>query len=206
MNGLVYLAVWPKESFTTGTSCLNLKAFNEEALNATLLKLPPDLSLSLTVEASCLPLAPSPLPLALGCFGFNSQSTLSYGGAAPCGSAGGEQALDELTLLPFFLSCPSVALVAIPGSPPHSMQTREERKMEAILQAFARMEKREKRREQALERIGSVKSEVGGRSDIKEEPPATPETADSPAVMQVWGASCIKEKNHCSPYKAFFAL
>ncbi|XP_075886113.1 inactive histone-lysine N-methyltransferase 2E [Nelusetta ayraudi] len=62
--------------------------------------------------------------------------------------------------------------------------TREERKMEAILQAFARMEKREKRREQALERIGSGKSEVGGRSDIKEEPPATPEMADSPAVMQ----------------------
>lgn len=57
--------------------------------------------------------------------------------------------------------------------------------MEAILQAFARMEKREKRREQALERIGSIKSEVGGRSDIKEEPPATPETADSPAVIQV---------------------
>lgn len=63
--------------------------------------------------------------------------------------------------------------------------------MEAILQAFARMEKREKRREQALERIGSVKSEVGGRSDIKEEPPATPETADSPAVMQVGEAWCI---------------
>ncbi|XP_038153005.1 inactive histone-lysine N-methyltransferase 2E isoform X3 [Cyprinodon tularosa] len=62
--------------------------------------------------------------------------------------------------------------------------TREERKMEAILQAFARMEKREKRREQALERIGSVKSEVGGRSDIKEEPPATPETVESPSVMQ----------------------
>ncbi|XP_041833288.1 inactive histone-lysine N-methyltransferase 2E isoform X3 [Melanotaenia boesemani] len=62
--------------------------------------------------------------------------------------------------------------------------TREERKMEAILQAFARMEKREKRREQALERIGSIKSEVGGRSEIKEEPPATPETVDSPAVMQ----------------------
>ncbi|KAM9845540.1 inactive histone-lysine N-methyltransferase 2E isoform 2-T2 [Aulostomus maculatus] len=62
--------------------------------------------------------------------------------------------------------------------------TREERKMEAILQAFARMEKREKRREQALERIGSIKSEVGGRGDIKEEPPATPETADSPSVMQ----------------------
>lgn len=66
--------------------------------------------------------------------------------------------------------------------------------MEAILQAFARMEKREKRREQALERIGSVKSEVGGRSDIKEEPPATPETADSPAVMQVGGALCILKK------------
>ncbi|KAM4615263.1 LOW QUALITY PROTEIN: inactive histone-lysine N-methyltransferase 2E [Polymixia lowei] len=63
-------------------------------------------------------------------------------------------------------------------------ETREERKMEAILQAFARMEKREKRREQALERIGGNKSEVGGRSDIKEEPPATPEAADSPAVMQ----------------------
>lgn len=46
------------------------------------------------------------------------------------------------------------------------------------------MEKREKRREQALERIGSVKSEVGVRNDIKEEP-ATPETADSPVVVQV---------------------
>ena len=66
-----------------------------------------------------------------------------------------------------------------------SLQTREERKMEAILQAFARMEKREKRREQALERIGTVKPELGGRSDIKEEPPATPEMADSPAFMQV---------------------
>ncbi|KAI1888399.1 hypothetical protein AGOR_G00184750 [Albula goreensis] len=60
-------------------------------------------------------------------------------------------------------------------------ETREERKMEAILQAFARMEKREKRREQALERIGT-KTEVG-RSDIKEEPPATPE-AEAPAVLQ----------------------
>ncbi|XP_053320214.1 inactive histone-lysine N-methyltransferase 2E isoform X9 [Spea bombifrons] len=38
--------------------------------------------------------------------------------------------------------------------------TREERKMEAILQAFARLEKREKRREQALERIGTVKPDV----------------------------------------------
>lgn len=64
--------------------------------------------------------------------------------------------------------------------------------MEAILQAFARMEKREKRREQALERIGSVKSEVGARSDVKEEPPATPETADSPAVMQVRAQHIIR--------------
>ncbi|XP_026087066.1 inactive histone-lysine N-methyltransferase 2E-like isoform X5 [Carassius auratus] len=61
-------------------------------------------------------------------------------------------------------------------------QTREERKMEAILQAFARMEKREKRREQALERIGT-KGEIGGRSEIKEEPPSTPE-AESPATLQ----------------------
>ncbi|XP_041442462.1 inactive histone-lysine N-methyltransferase 2E isoform X2 [Xenopus laevis] len=38
--------------------------------------------------------------------------------------------------------------------------TREERKMEAILQAFARLEKREKRREQALERIGTSKPDV----------------------------------------------
>ncbi|XP_036375947.1 inactive histone-lysine N-methyltransferase 2E-like isoform X1 [Megalops cyprinoides] len=54
--------------------------------------------------------------------------------------------------------------------------TREERKMEAILQAFARMEKREKRREQALERSGT-------KADIKEEPPATPET-EAPALLQ----------------------
>ncbi|XP_056429501.1 inactive histone-lysine N-methyltransferase 2E isoform X3 [Hyla sarda] len=38
--------------------------------------------------------------------------------------------------------------------------TREERKMEAILQAFARLEKREKRREQALERISTAKTDV----------------------------------------------
>ncbi|KAJ1161270.1 hypothetical protein NDU88_001757 [Pleurodeles waltl] len=38
--------------------------------------------------------------------------------------------------------------------------TREERKMEAILQAFARMEKREKRREQALERISTSKTDI----------------------------------------------
>ncbi|XP_053271096.1 inactive histone-lysine N-methyltransferase 2E isoform X3 [Pleuronectes platessa] len=64
-------------------------------------------------------------------------------------------------------------------------ETREERKMEAILQAFARMEKREKRREQALERIGGGgKPEMGGRGDYKDEPPATPETEDSPTLMQ----------------------
>uniref|UniRef100_A0A665VPL8 Lysine (K)-specific methyltransferase 2E n=1 Tax=Echeneis naucrates TaxID=173247 RepID=A0A665VPL8_ECHNA len=62
--------------------------------------------------------------------------------------------------------------------------TREERKMEAILQAFARMEKREKRREQALERIGSVKSEVGGRSDIKDEPPVKEEPGLKPAKVR----------------------
>ena len=72
-----------------------------------------------------------------------------------------------------------------PLSPSKRLQTREERKMEAILQAFARMEKREKRREQALERIGTNKSEVGGTTQIKEEPPTTPEMADSPAVVQV---------------------
>lgn len=68
--------------------------------------------------------------------------------------------------------------------------------MEAILQAFARMEKREKRREQALERIGTIKPEVSSRSEIKEEPPATPETDDSPAVVQVraqsWNDAAIK--------------
>lgn len=55
--------------------------------------------------------------------------------------------------------------------------------MEAILQAFARMEKREKRREQALERIGTKTESPATRSDIKEEPPATPE-AESPAPIQ----------------------
>ncbi|XP_075064869.1 inactive histone-lysine N-methyltransferase 2E isoform X2 [Mixophyes fleayi] len=44
--------------------------------------------------------------------------------------------------------------------------TREERKMEAILQAFARLEKREKRREQALERISTSKTDV--KSETKE--------------------------------------
>lgn len=82
----------------------------------------------------------------------------------------------SLTIVPFLFPAPS----------PTSPQTREERKMEAILQAFARMEKREKRREQALERIGSVRTEVGGgRSEIKEEPLPMPEAVDSPAVVQV---------------------
>ncbi|XP_036433105.1 inactive histone-lysine N-methyltransferase 2E isoform X1 [Colossoma macropomum] len=74
--------------------------------------------------------------------------------------------------------------------------TREERKMEAILQAFARMEKREKRREQALERIGT-KGEVGTRSDIKEEPPATPE-AESPATPLL---ETVKEEPGQKPAK-----
>ncbi|XP_051746781.1 inactive histone-lysine N-methyltransferase 2E isoform X4 [Ctenopharyngodon idella] len=77
-------------------------------------------------------------------------------------------------------------------------QTREERKMEAILQAFARMEKREKRREQALERIGT-KGEVGGRSEIKEEPPATPE-AESPAILQPM-LEVVKEEPGLKPAK-----
>ncbi|XP_007232774.3 inactive histone-lysine N-methyltransferase 2E isoform X2 [Astyanax mexicanus] len=78
-------------------------------------------------------------------------------------------------------------------------QTREERKMEAILQAFARMEKREKRREQALERIGT-KGEVGTRSDIKEEPPATPE-AESPATVQLPLLETVKEEPGQKPAK-----
>uniref|UniRef100_A0A3B4BYD1 Lysine (K)-specific methyltransferase 2E n=1 Tax=Pygocentrus nattereri TaxID=42514 RepID=A0A3B4BYD1_PYGNA len=50
--------------------------------------------------------------------------------------------------------------------------TREERKMEAILQAFARMEKREKRREQALERIGTKGEPL--LETVKEEPGQKP--------------------------------
>ncbi|XP_016135416.1 histone-lysine N-methyltransferase 2E-like isoform X3 [Sinocyclocheilus grahami] len=76
--------------------------------------------------------------------------------------------------------------------------TREERKMEAILQAFARMEKREKRREQALERIGT-KGEVGGRIEIKEEPPATPE-AESPVLLQPM-IEVVKEEPCLKPAK-----
>ncbi|KAE8616330.1 hypothetical protein XENTR_v10008773 [Xenopus tropicalis] len=70
-------------------------------------------------------------------------------------------------------------------------QTREERKMEAILQAFARLEKREKRREQALERIGTSKPDVKTESKdlqiiselelppepVKEEPASKPTPA-----------------------------
>ncbi|XP_056103463.1 inactive histone-lysine N-methyltransferase 2E isoform X4 [Rhinichthys klamathensis goyatoka] len=77
-------------------------------------------------------------------------------------------------------------------------QTREERKMEAILQAFARMEKREKRREQALERIGT-KGEIGGRSDIKEEPPTTPE-AEPPVLLQPM-LEVVKEEPGLKPAK-----
>ncbi|NXG79342.1 KMT2E methyltransferase, partial [Baryphthengus martii] len=71
--------------------------------------------------------------------------------------------------------------------------TREERKMEAILQAFARLEKREKRREQALERISTAKTEV--KSECKEpqilndtefiQEPAKEETATKPAPAKV---------------------
>ncbi|XP_051544801.1 inactive histone-lysine N-methyltransferase 2E-like isoform X3 [Myxocyprinus asiaticus] len=77
-------------------------------------------------------------------------------------------------------------------------ETREERKMEAILQAFARMEKREKRREQALERSGT-KGEVGRRSEIKEEPPSTPE-AESPAALQPM-VEVVKEEPCLKPAK-----
>ncbi|NWV55202.1 KMT2E methyltransferase, partial [Daphoenositta chrysoptera] len=71
--------------------------------------------------------------------------------------------------------------------------TREERKMEAILQAFARLEKREKRREQALERISTAKTEV--KSECKEaqilndaefiQEPAKEETATKPTPAKV---------------------
>ncbi|XP_054843794.1 inactive histone-lysine N-methyltransferase 2E isoform X2 [Eublepharis macularius] len=72
-------------------------------------------------------------------------------------------------------------------------QTREERKMEAILQAFARLEKREKRREQALERISTAKTEV--KAECKDAPiisdnefiqePAKEETATKPTPAKV---------------------
>ncbi|XP_067420592.1 inactive histone-lysine N-methyltransferase 2E isoform X3 [Emydura macquarii macquarii] len=71
--------------------------------------------------------------------------------------------------------------------------TREERKMEAILQAFARLEKREKRREQALERISTAKTEL--KSECKEvqiindtefiQEPAKEETATKPTSAKV---------------------
>lgn len=89
----------------------------EEAPNAALLKLPPDFPLSLTVEASCLPLPSHLLPhhsSALGYFGFSSQSTLSCGGAALWGSAGEEQALDVPTPLPLFFFFPLFLLLLLP--------------------------------------------------------------------------------------------
>lgn len=54
--------------------------------------------------------------------------------------------------------------------------------MEAILQAFARLEKREKRREQALERISTAKTEV--KSECKE-----PQILNDAEFIQVviWG-------------------
>ncbi|KFO29072.1 Histone-lysine N-methyltransferase MLL5, partial [Fukomys damarensis] len=71
--------------------------------------------------------------------------------------------------------------------------TREERKMEAILQAFARLEKREKRREQALERISTAKTEV--KAECKDSQTASDaeviqeqakeETANKPAPARV---------------------
>nr|XP_060634334.1 inactive histone-lysine N-methyltransferase 2E isoform X2 [Anolis sagrei ordinatus] len=73
--------------------------------------------------------------------------------------------------------------------------TREERKMEAILQAFARLEKREKRREQALERISTAKTEIKSecKDAIKSEfndaefvqEPAKEETATKPTPAKV---------------------
>ncbi|XP_077355031.1 inactive histone-lysine N-methyltransferase 2E isoform X2 [Festucalex cinctus] len=77
--------------------------------------------------------------------------------------------------------------------------TREERKMEAILQAFARMEKREKRREQALERIKP--EPAGARGDVKDEPPATPETADSPSLVVQPPLVEVKEEAGLKPAK-----
>ncbi|XP_063164098.1 inactive histone-lysine N-methyltransferase 2E isoform X2 [Candoia aspera] len=72
-------------------------------------------------------------------------------------------------------------------------QTREERKMEAILQAFARLEKREKRREQALERISTAKTEI--KSECRDtqiindtefvQEPAKEETATKPTPAKV---------------------
>ncbi|XP_058513559.1 inactive histone-lysine N-methyltransferase 2E [Ochotona princeps] len=70
--------------------------------------------------------------------------------------------------------------------------TREERKMEAILQAFARLEKREKRREQALERISTAKTEVkaeGKEAHVSDaevtQEQAKEETANKPTPAKV---------------------
>uniref|UniRef100_A0A8C4N7U5 Lysine (K)-specific methyltransferase 2E n=1 Tax=Eptatretus burgeri TaxID=7764 RepID=A0A8C4N7U5_EPTBU len=75
-----------------------------------------------------------------------------------------------------------------------SLQTREERKMEAIMQAIAKMEKREKRREQALERIGCGSVKYEGKIESKE---TTPETAEPPSlhpVLQVVEPEPVKEE------------
>uniref|UniRef100_A0A8C5RZ15 Histone-lysine N-methyltransferase 2E n=1 Tax=Laticauda laticaudata TaxID=8630 RepID=A0A8C5RZ15_LATLA len=74
-----------------------------------------------------------------------------------------------------------------------NINTREERKMEAILQAFARLEKREKRREQALERISTAKTEI--KSECRDtqiinetefvQEPAKEETATKPTPAKV---------------------
>ncbi|XP_044279169.1 inactive histone-lysine N-methyltransferase 2E isoform X4 [Varanus komodoensis] len=73
-------------------------------------------------------------------------------------------------------------------------QTREERKMEAILQAFARLEKREKRREQALERISTAKTEIKSEcrdtqiindTEFVQQEPAKEETATKPTPAKV---------------------
>ncbi|XP_044279170.1 inactive histone-lysine N-methyltransferase 2E isoform X5 [Varanus komodoensis] len=72
--------------------------------------------------------------------------------------------------------------------------TREERKMEAILQAFARLEKREKRREQALERISTAKTEIKSEcrdtqiindTEFVQQEPAKEETATKPTPAKV---------------------
>ncbi|XP_072003305.1 inactive histone-lysine N-methyltransferase 2E [Engystomops pustulosus] len=69
--------------------------------------------------------------------------------------------------------------------------TREERKMEAILQAFARLEKREKRREQALERISTSKTDV--KPETKDlQVPNDPELPQEP----------VKEEPVCKPTPA----
>ncbi|XP_072097645.1 inactive histone-lysine N-methyltransferase 2E isoform X6 [Mobula birostris] len=66
--------------------------------------------------------------------------------------------------------------------------TREERKMEAIMQAFAKMEKREKRREQALERISTAK-------DVKLETKETQAVAISDSTQESVKEEIISKPN-----------